>query len=186
MASLSEVLARARTIATQMGGDPNQSPLIDDLPGIRAMLDHVLRDVYRKKAANKRNYHDLTIRHTVAIAASSGAVPSTILREFLSQADFQDANGSLISWITYPIDYASSVNFTQIGYITIRGDNFLYRAPAPNQSYTGNLYVTAVSIPALPADWSDTVDVDVDILDDVILATALAIRGQYNPVTPET
>ena len=39
------ILARARIIATQVGGDANQSPVIDNLAGLRALLNNVIRNV---------------------------------------------------------------------------------------------------------------------------------------------
>lgn len=186
MANIAEILARARTIATQMGLDPNQSTVIDNLAGARALLDHVIQEVYRKKANDKKNFHDITTRHTISVVASSGAIPDEILREFLPQADFQDANNSLIAYIPYYVDYASGVNFSQLGYVTIQGDNFLYRAPAPNSSYTGNLYVTAVTLPTLPANWSTTLTIGPDTVNDIVIALAEALKGNYPLIVPET
>jgi hypothetical protein len=144
-----------------------------------------VRDVYRKKAADKKNYHDVTVRHTVAVTASVGTIPDAVMREYLPQANFQDANGSLIAYLPYPVDYNSTVKYTQIGYVSIQGDSFLYTAPSPNQSYTGNLYVTVQTMPTLPTNWATTLDIDTDVLDDIILALAMAIRGQYQLIIPE-
>lgn len=185
MASISEILARARTIATQRGADPNTSPVMDNLAGARALLDQVVQEVYRRKANDKKNYHDITTRHTVAVTASTGAIPDEILREFLPQANFQDANNSLIAYIPYAVDYSSGVNFSQLGYVTIQGDNFLYRAPAPNQSYTGNLYVTAVTLPTLPSNWSTALTIGPDTVNDIVAALAEAMVGNYSLVAPE-
>lgn len=179
--SLATILARARTLATQQGGDPTMSPLIDDLTGFRAMLDHVIQDVWRKKANDVRNRHDISVKHTVGITASSGAIPTTIMREFLPQADFQDSlNNKCIAWLPYAVDYNSGTTFTQIGYVTIVGDNFNYRAPAPNQNFTGSLFITVPTTPAIPTAWTDELDVTDVATNDIILSLSYAMKAQYS------
>lgn len=177
--SQNELFGRARVLATGMGGDANTSVVIDGEATLKALLPHVIRQVYRKKANDVRNRHDIVVKHTVAITASSGAVPTTIMREFLPQADFQDSSSNkCIAWMPYAVDYNSGVTFTQIGYVTIVGDNFNYRAPSPNQSFTGSLYVTVPTMPTIPTSWSTDIDIDATTTDDVILTLALALRGE--------
>jgi len=174
-----ELFGRARVIATGMGGDPNTSVVIDGEATLKALLPHVIRNTYRKKANDKRNRHDIVVKHTIPITASVGAVPSTIMREFLSHADFQDSsNNKCITWFPYAVDYNSGVTFSQIGYVTIVGDDFNYRAPAPNQNFTGSLYVTVPSMPTISSNWATPIDIDSTTADDIILALALALRGE--------
>src|SRR6185369_5653496 len=145
--ALSTILARARTMATQMAGDANASPLIDDLGGLRALLNHVIQNLYRQKASDVRFLRDITVRHTVAMTSGVGVVPDNILREFLIMGDFEDVDGSLITYYNFPIDFNSGNNFSQLGYTFIQGDSFLYTPPAPgtSTSYTDNLFVTTPS-----------------------------------------
>lgn len=179
--SQNTLFARARTIATEMGLDANTSVAIDSLAGFKALLPHVIRNVYKKKANNVSNRHDIVTKHTIAITSSSGAVPDTVMREFLSQADFQDSlSNKCIAWMPYAVDYNSGTTFSQIGYVTIVGDNFNYRAPAPNQNFTGSLYVTVPTMPTIPSSWSDNIDIDDDTADDIALSLALAIRNEYS------
>jgi len=177
--SQNELFARARTIATEMGGDANTSVNIDSMAGLKALLPHVIRNVFRAKANDVRNRHDICVRHSVAITSGVGAVPSTLLREFLSQADFADSNSSkCIAWLPYAVDYNSGVTFSQIGYVTIVGDDFNYRAPAPNQTFTGTLFVTCPTLPTIPSNWATEIDLDDDIADDIIITLARAIRNE--------
>lgn len=179
--SQNELFARARTIATEMGGDANTSVNIDSMAGLKALLPHVIRNVFRKKASDVKDRHDIVTKHSVVVTASVGAVPDELMREFLSQADFQDSlNNKCIAWLPYAVDYNSGVTFSQIGYVTIVGDNFNYRAPAPNQSFTGTLYVTAPTMPTIPSNWATEIDMDADVAQDVILSLAYAIRGEYS------
>lgn len=93
-------------------------------------------------------------------------------------AQFEDANGSLITYYNYNVDYASGENFNQLGYVTLVGDNFNYAAPA-GVSYTGNLFVTAPVFPTLPADMASNITFPSDTaITDIVLLLADAILGK--------
>lgn len=174
--NVSEILARARTIATQAGGvDANASQQIDSRGGLRALLPHVIANVYRGKAKDPDFVRDITTKHTVAITAGSGTVPTGVMREFLSQADFADDDNSLITYYDYAADYNSGQNFDQLGYVFITGDTFNYTAPSPNDPYTGSLYVT---VPTLPTVTTTVTFPSEQTANDVILTLALAIQGK--------
>jgi len=174
----SEILARARTIATQSGGaDANASQQIDARGGLFALLPHIIADIYRGKTKDPRFVRDITVKNTVAIVARTGTVTTGIMREFLRQADFQDDNNSLITYYDYASDYGSGQNFDQLGYVYITGDTFNYTAPVPNDPYTGNLYVT---VPTIPTVTTTVTFPSTQTANDVILALALAIQGKVN------
>ena len=178
-ASGTEIFSRARTIATQVGGDANLNPTIDSLAGIRALLNHSIREVYRRYANDDKFLHDTVTRNTVAVVAGIGACPDTIIRESLPRmAQFQDADGSLITYYNYNVDYASDVNFNQLGYVTLVGDNFNYAAPNA-ASYTGNLFVTTPTFPTLPADMASSITFPSETaIDDIVLFLSQAILGK--------
>jgi len=185
MASGEEIFARARTIATQMAGDANLSAVIDAKGGIRALLPHAIREVYRRKAKDQKYNADINVTKTVAIVGGSGTCPDEIMREFLSQAEFQDDNGSLITYFDYGVDMNSTVNFTQLGYVTLQGDTFLYTAPAPTVSYSGDLDVTVPCTPVIPGSMATDIPMTDATTEDVILFLAEAILGkeQFQVVT---
>lgn len=178
---LNTIFARARTIATQTGGDANASPLIDDLANAKALLNHVIRNVWRKKAADASGYHDIATKQTIAVAASAGTLPTNVMREFLgTNAQFQDTNNSLITFLDYVIDANTSTLYSQLGYVTLNGTALTYRAPAPNQSYTGSLYLTCPTMPTIPSTWASTLDVSDTATDDIVLALSMAMAGTYS------
>jgi len=179
------IMARARTIATQTMSDANQSVVIDSLGGIRTLLNNVIRDVYRKKAENQKFIRDIMTRNTVVVTTGVGACPDTIMRELLHQSEFQDDNDSLISYDDYNIDYSSTTNFSQLGYVVISGNNFLYTAPSPDlDTYTGNLFVTCPTFPTLPGSMASAITfVSVSTIDDIVLALSAAITGQLQYTT---
>jgi len=175
--TLSEILSRARVIATQTGIDANQSVLVDNRAGLRALLNSCLLETYRRKASDQKFLRDITIKNTVAISGGTGVVPDTIMREFLHQANWADSATppSLITYYDYAADFNSGENFSQLGYVYIDGSTFYYTAPAPTTSYTGNLYVTTPSIPAIT---TSVVFQTQEMADDVILMLAQAIAGK--------
>lgn len=180
MPSGNQILARARTIATQMGMDANASSVIDAKGGLRSLLNHVIREVYRQKAKDQDFIKDINVQNSITMASGVGALPDTVMRQFLKQADYQDSNGSLISYFDYPIDSNSGQNYTQLGYISVVGSNIYYTEPAPgtSTSYSGTLYMTVPSFPVFPASMASTIPMPVEITDDVILTLSLALRGQ--------
>ncbi len=160
-----------------MGVDPNASVLIDNKGGLRALLNHAVLEVYRRKAKNPNFIKDINLQQTVPIVAGAGTLPDTVIREYLQQADWQDVNGSLISYFDYPMDFGSGQNYNQLGYVTVNNSTISYTEPAPgtSTSYTGNLTVTVPSTP--------TIGTNIDFesqqtADDVILLLAEAIAGK--------
>jgi len=174
--TLTTLLARARTISTQMATDANASPLIDDLAGLRALLNHCIQEVYRRKATDQKFLRDITARNTIVLASGSGTLPDTIMREFLHQCDATDENNSLVNYLNYAADYNSGVNFDQLGYFYILGDLVKYTAPAPTfATYNGDFYITSPTMPAAATSMTFPTD---ETVNDIVLLLATAIRGE--------
>ncbi len=179
VSSGNSIFARARTLATMTGQDPNQSVSIDALGGLRASLNECIRTLYRTYCKDPKFLRDTVTRNTVTITAGTGTCPDQIMREFLPNvAQFQDDNSSLISYWNFNIDYDSGVNFRQLGYVVLRNSTFLYTAPAPDYAtYSGSLFVTCPTFPTFPADMAsditfpseETIDSLVTLLAEMIL-----------------
>ena len=176
--TVAEILARARTLATQSGGaDANASAQIDAKGGMFALIPHAILSVYRAKANDLKFIRDITVKHTVAVTSGTGAIPTGVMREFLRQADFADDDGSLITYFDFASDYNSGQTFTQLGYVLVIGDNFDYTAPSPNDPYTGDLFVT---VPTVPTVTTSVTFPSTQVSDDVIVWISLAIQGKIN------
>ena len=184
-ASANEIVARARTISTQAGTDANVSVVIDALGGLRALLNDTIRTLYRGRSNDQKFIRDIVTRQTIIIASGTGSCPDEIMRELLHQAQFQDDNDSLISYYNYNIDFDSGTNYNQLGYCCLVGDDFSYRAPAPDlDSYSGNLFVTVASFPTLPASMADDITFPTTtVIDDLCSLLAQAILGKVQVVT---
>lgn len=176
-ASANQIWARARTIASQAGIDANQSIIIDSLGGLEALLNHSIREIFRRKASDVKFRHDITTKNTIAISSGVGAVPDQLMREFLHLADITDTNNSLVAYLNYSTD--AQETFTQLGYAWLVDDELHYRAPSPDlDTYSGNLYVTCPVFPILPSNTGDPVTFPSDAtIDDIVLFLSQAIIG---------
>ncbi len=162
--------------ANNMGMDANASPVIDTKAAMLALLPSVLNELYRRKADNQKFLRDITVKQTIAVTTGSGTLPATVLREFLHQANFADADNSLITYYNYAVDFNSTENFNQLGYAFLDGDTLRYRAPLPTGSnYTGNLFVTVPSTPAISSSMSFPSEATIS---DVIFLLAEAISNK--------
>jgi hypothetical protein len=176
--TVAQILARARTLATQSGGvDATASQQIDGRGGLFALIPHAILATYRNKAKDPKFVRDITVKNTVAIVAGTGTVTTGIMREFLRQADFADDDNSLITYYEYASDFNSGQNYDQLGYVYITGDTFNYTAPSPNSPYTGNLYVTVPSVPTVTTSVTFPSE---QTSDDVIYLLSQALQGKVD------
>lgn len=177
--TVAQILARARTLATQTDGvDATASQQIDARGGLRALIPHAILATYRAKAKDQRFVRDITVKHTVSISAGVGAIPDGVMRELMTQANVTDADNSLVSYDEFGVDFNSGQNFDQLGYLMIVGDDFHYTAPAPTTSYTGNLYVTAATVPTTTG--SSVTFPSTETSDDVVYLISQAIQGKVD------
>jgi len=174
-----EIFARARTIASQTRGDANSSPVIDAKGGLRALLDHAIRQVYRNKANDQKFIRDTFATNTVTVASGVGTCPDVVMREFLHLGEFTDDNNSLITYYNYLTDWGNDQNFAQVGYVVLVGNSFKYQEPnGTATSYSGNLNVYGPCFPVLPASMASDIPFPSDTTaDDVVLALAAALVG---------
>ena len=136
--------------------------------------------MYRKRAAHKKNWRDIAPRSTIAISANSGTLPDGVLREFLHQADFANDAGELISYVGYELD--NQQLFTQLTYVTLQGSTIVYRPADGASAFTGNLYITAPTVPAISSNPDTALNLTDEIFDDVCSTLALMIRGEVSIV----
>lgn len=102
MASLNEILARARTIAESRARDANTSPIIDSGMAAEALVPHAIRHVISK--ASNEDLRQTTADHEIEIDANSeGTLPESVIREFLDESSFlpRIARSSYVPWPDY-------------------------------------------------------------------------------------
>ncbi len=175
-----EIFARARVAATQMGGDANQSLVIDSLGGLRVLFNNSIRELYRRKANDIKFRHDITVNNTVIIFNGTGTVPATLMREFLHQANISNNDNDLITYFDYAVDANSGETYDQLAYLWIVGDTFHYRGTAPLLAgWNGNIVISCPSFPVFPPSLNDNIPFpSTATIDDLVLLLANAILGK--------
>ncbi len=177
-----EMMARARTIASQTLTDANQATIIDAKGGIRALLNHSINEVYRRKCGMDAKFrHDINTDNVITLTGGQGDVPEGLMREMLHTADITDSNGfSLISYLDYSTD--AQETFSQIGYLYIKGDTFYYIAPAPDlDSFDGDITIQCPKFPTFPNNLAQDIAMPSQATaEDVILFLSAAILGKEN------
>jgi len=176
-----EIFARARTIASQTMTDANQSVVIDSKGGLRALLNHSIIEVYRRKANDIKFRHDITTINSTLITTGTGTVPDVLMREYLHQANISTETCNQITYFDYAIDGNSGQTYDQLGYLWIsNGDVFNYRAPAPDLgNFTGDLLIECPSFPEFPMLMSTPITFPSLItINDIVLFLAEAILGK--------
>ncbi len=183
LASGESIIARARVEASQTAGDANSSAIIDSKGGARVLLNNAIRHLYRQKANGIKFRQDINVSNSVTITTGAGAVPPTLMREFLHQANISNTEGDLITFFSFPIDATSGQTYNQLGYLWITGEDvFNYRAPAPAfATYSGTLTVQCPSFPVFPADLADDITFpSLATIDDLVLTLSMAILGKID------
>lgn len=170
-----EIFARARTIATQTMTDANVSSVIDARGGLRALLNHSIREVYRRKARDIKFRHDITETNTVTMVGGQAAIPDNLMREFLKQSNIKDENDSLVTYLDYQTD--ANQTFDQLAYLWIEGDTFYYRAPAPDlDAFDGDVTIECPTFPTFPGAMTQVITFPSQAtIEDVILFLSQAI-----------
>lgn len=176
MANLQQIIDRVIEEAAGIANDANKSIVIDaDLP-VQSLFPRVLRHVFSRKARNGESLEDSMVVHTIAVTSGEGNLPATVLKEAFASASLQGV--PFASYLPYT-DYLR-FKFSQTGqldYFTVHNSKLLYKQ-AGTTSFTGNVYLKAVTVPALPATITDDIAVSAKILDDCITVLVALMRGE--------
>jgi hypothetical protein len=173
-------------LEAQRGGEALELANLNSQSIIEAMMPSVLQDVALACWANPDKRSLLRRTTTVAIAAGVGTVDATVLTECWSGAMIlePDDAGILpedISYVPEYVDYVAAKGYEpRLGYFCVKGDDQLfYVSPTDDDyaSFTGNIELTAASVPAIPGDPDDPTGWPAEIESDVIDRGAEMLRG---------
>src|SRR5262245_50781844 len=177
--TFAEILDRAEQIAAGVGGDPQDSPVVDNGLTAEALLPHVWQIVAERTAKDPKRQHLLRQKQTLTFTNGVANLPDGALTEALYLLSFNDKDiGPLMSWMPHMFDFQRPVR-TMIGSYTINeSGKLLIRKPGeeydPEGGHTGDLDVTLIIVPGL----TDPVTAPQEVIDDVIAGVAGAMRGE--------
>lgn len=120
MASLIEIVARARTIAEGRGADANKNPIIDAGMTAEALVPHAMR--YACEMASLQDLESTTRDHEIEVDLDGyGTLPESIIRKHLDSSFLPKiAHSSFTPWPDY-----NRVRFTNLlCYYTHRSNTF--------------------------------------------------------------
>jgi hypothetical protein len=176
MAILQEILDRAEQLAVGTRGDGFQSALIDSGYTAETIFPHAVRFTLCKMAANGEDLSDLITTKTIAITAGAATLAPDIIVENLKQAVF--LNRSFVSWLPYS-DFLRYRFNPQLSYFSYSGSSFFFKEPL-SASFTGDIDVQVVAIPALPNNLADQILLSAKATESVILTIAAVLLGEIS------
>lgn len=177
--TLAEILDRAEQLAAGVGGDPQDSTVVDSGLTAETLLPHVWQIVTERTAKDPKRQHLLRQSKTLTFAAGAAPLPSDAWTEGLPLLSFDDPQiGPLMSWIPYMFDFQRPLR-TMLGAYTINeSGELLIRKPGdafdPSSGHDGDLNVSLIIVPGL----TDPATAPQEVIDDVIAGVAGALRGE--------
>jgi len=179
MATLQEIIDRAQAAAGGYDADIS----------LEAMLWPLIRDLYGEKAGNVDERWKVLKTHPLSLSNGFATLPSTVMTKFMSSAVVSDSTdettADLMSWKANWQDYVSNLS-SMLGYFTLHPDGKFY-ARLPGVTYTDSLSaspvlnVTTASMPDVPADEDDEMDINSELVDEIVMRLAAAIRPAPAP-----
>lgn len=162
-------------IATGMGTDSHQSPVIDSEMTAEDLLPLAFRYVFVQMLKKEPGrFQDLLESHTISVTAGEGALPNNILTEYMDHSYLPDyPYSSRAQWLDYQRQKFSNL----LCYWTYTDGRFLTTCteggPDPE-----DIVLHAVTVPELPPGIGDEIDITERDLEEFIYTLALAIRGE--------
>lgn len=177
--TLAQILDRAEQLAAGVGGDPQDSPVVDNGLTAETLLPHIWQIVTEKTAKDPKRQHLLRQKKTLTFTNGVAPLPDDALTESLSTLTFNDLEiGPLMSWFPHMFDFQRPGRVMVGAYTINESGNLLIRKPGDNYNpqggHSGDLEVTLIIVPGL----TDPVTVPDEIIDDVIAGVAGAMRGE--------
>lgn len=182
-----EFIATAAQMALS-GGDANESRLLDAEMTAESLVSSVFKRITLAISADPDKRALLRRTNTIALTSGVGTLPSTILMECLPGAAITDPDDDQIaqdmSYVPNYFDYLEAAGYeTRLGYWTVManattGNTIRYIRPNDLgvETKTGNIDLTVVTIPSIPAVATDPLEAPQEFIDMATVALSNALR----------
>ena len=179
--SYKQIIDRALRVATMTGGDPNASPVIDNVVVLEDLAPMALRKAIIEGASDPDEANELKIAHTITISLGVGDMPDEVINELLDRSSVSSTTDDDITQFTsfQPrlMDYLRPVH-SQLGYYTAQGQNILFREPGGNAgAFDGTIVLNAVSMPVEVVDLTSFLHIPTDTAERAIQILPMMLRG---------
>lgn len=176
-----EVIDAAMSIATGMGTDAHNSPVIDSEMTAEDLLPIAHRHVYHQiLLENPRRLQDLLEEHEVTLVNGVGPLPESLLTEYMDRSFLPEYPYS--SYSSFP-DYDRQRFDNMLCYFTHNNGQLFSTCLGIGAAGDGVLKLHAVTVPDLPGDATTDLDMAERDLNALVFALALMIRGELKPLS---
>lgn len=184
-----EFIATAAQMALS-GADASESSLLNVEQTAESLVSSVFKRVTLAINADPDKRALLRRTNTITLTSGIGTLPPTILMECLSGATLTDPDDSQIaqdmSFVPDYFDYLEAQGYeTRLGYWTVTanpttGNTIHYIRPDDLgvETKTGDIDLTLVTVPSIPALSSDTLNAPQEFIDMATVALSNALRMQ--------
>lgn len=150
-----------------------------------ALVPAVFQQVALATAGNPDKQSLLRRTHTVTLITGVGTLPAVVLIQCLHGATLIDPDDGTVaqdmSFVPQWYDFLEAKDYEpRLGYWTVKGDDEIHyiRPTDTVETKNGNIAITVASVPAIPALSTDPLVVPDEILSDLQVALADAIRSK--------
>lgn len=184
MPSQKSIMDRAYRIAVGTGGDPHDSPIIDNKFAFEDLFPLALREAVKAEVAegDEGNYKRT---YSLTFVAGKIALPDTALEEFLNDSQIIDPNDAAVGQITSYQQNLQDFYYPanpQLGHYALDGNFIVYREPAGDvNTFAGPLSLKVVGIPDIPASILTDLAIPTSLAEHTIVVLAEMVRGKISP-----
>jgi hypothetical protein len=181
--SIQQILDRAMELASSVGTDSHDSPIVDNAPTAEVLFPTALRRAATEIARSDRNEADI-LKRTYALTLVNGSItlPTSVIAECLdSSSIYSDDDSDIGQLSSYKPRYYDFLHpaLEQLGYYTVRGANLEFREPDEESGeFDGALNLVAVGMPDIPSTLTASMTISDRVAEKTIENLAAMLRGE--------
>lgn len=174
--TLTELIERIKVVAYETG-DLIDERLASKEMLIEIILPKIMQEIGKKAVSKPASLASLKKNHTISLTAGVGTLPAGVYEKYAEAMIIK--SGYFSQYASYYREYVDYLNDFESMFprFTVEDGNIYYSGQD-----TGNITLSAITMPVLPATAGATVDLDDFWLEQLIPFTAGVIRGEI-PLT---
>jgi hypothetical protein len=179
--SQKSMMERAFRLANTVGVDGASSPVINNTFTPEDLFPIALREAVIERASIPSEADSLKREYALTFTNGVATKPDTLVDECIKHSSlFSVTDPSIGELTSYQERYSDFLRpaYTQLGYYALRGSSIEYR-PAYGEinDFDGDLVLSAVGIPDIPAVLTAAMTISTDLAEATITKLAQMMRG---------
>lgn len=164
--------------AAGINSDANKSIVIDGEMTAESLFERVVRHVILKKVMRGDSLQDFVKTHEIQITAGVGTIPDEALKQCVDTARLRDRPfACYLPFADFDRNKFSSTG--QLDYFTFNGSQILFKEAGTANFNNLPIYLTIASIPELPANLNDDLELSTEVLADAMSVMVAVLRGEF-------